>query len=66
MAEMTPIFLLEEEEEPMATEPIYFSSDESEYSTSNTTPENHHESIYHDSINQLKASQLERRSNKGT
>ena len=39
MAEMTTTFLIEEDEEPMATEPIYLSSDESEYSTPNTTPD---------------------------
>ena len=66
MAEMTPIFLLEEDEEPMATEPIYLSSEESEYSTTNRSPEHHFESIFPDSINQLKASQLKQRANKGT
>ena len=30
MADMTRTFLIEKDEEPMATEPIYFSSDESE------------------------------------
>ena len=66
LAEKTPTFLLEEDEEPMATEPQYLSSDESEYSTPNTTPNHHHESYYPDSINQLIASQLEQRSNMGT
>ena len=50
----------------MATEPIYLSSDESEYSTANTTPDRHQKSIYIDSINHLIASQLEQRSNTGT
>ena len=63
---MTPIFLLEQDEEAMATDPIYLSSDESEYSTTNTSPDYHHESIYPDSVNQLIASQLEQRSNMGT
>ena len=49
----------------MATEPIYVSSDESEYSTPNTTPNHQLECIYPDSINQLIASQLEQRSNMG-
>ena len=51
MAPMTPLFLVEEAKEPMATEPIYLSSDESEYSTPNTNPDDHHQSIYPDSIN---------------
>ena len=63
---MTPRFLLEEDDELMATDPINLSSDESEYSTPNTTTDHHHESIYQDSINQLKASQLEQRSKMGT
>ena len=62
---MTTIFRIEEDEEPMATEPIYLSSDESEYSTPNTTPDHQLECIYPDSINQLIASQLEQRSNMG-
>ena len=33
MAETTTTFLEEEDEQPMATEPIYLLSDESEYST---------------------------------
>ena len=66
MAEMTPLFLLEEDEKPMATEPIYLSSDESECSTPNTTPEHHHQSIYPDPNNQLIASQVGQRSNLGT
>ena len=66
MDEMTPIFLLEENEEPMATEPIYLSSYEREDSTPNTTPDHHHGSIYPDSINQLIAAQLELGSNMGT
>ena len=66
MADMTTTFLIEEDEEPMATEPIYLSSDESEYSTPNTTPNHQLECIYPDSINQLIASQLEQRSNMGT
>ena len=53
-------------EEPMATEPIYLSSDESEYSTPNKTPDHQPECIYPDSINQLIVSQLEQRSNMGT
>ena len=56
---MTTTFRIEEDEEPMATEPIYLSSDESEYSTPNTTPDHQRECIYPDSINQLIASQLE-------
>ena len=66
MADMTTTFLIEEDEEPMATEPIYLSSDESEYSTPNTTPDHQLECIYPDSINELIASQLEQRSNMGT
>ena len=62
---MTTTFRIEEDEEPMATEPIYLSSDESEYSTPNTTPDHQLECIYPDSINQLIASQLEQRSNIG-
>ena len=62
---MTTTFRIEEDEEPMATEPIYLSSDESEYSTPNTTPDHQLECIYPDSINQLIASQLEQRSNMG-
>ena len=63
---MTAIFLLEEDKEPMATEPIYLSSDEIEYSTPNTTRDHHYGSIHPDSINQLVAIQLEQRSNVGT
>ena len=66
MAYMTTTFLIKEDEEPMATEPIYLSSDESEYSTPNTTPNHHDEGIYIDSNNQLIASQLEQRSNTDT
>ena len=44
----------------------YTSSDESEYSTPNTTPNHKLECIYPDLINQLIASQLEQRSNMGT
>ena len=66
MADMTTTFLMEEDEEPMATQPIYLSSDESDYSTPNTTPDHQLECIYPDSINQLIASQLEQRSNLGT
>ena len=62
---MTTTFRIEEDEEPMATEPIYLSSDESEYSTPNTTPDHQRECIYPDSINRLIASQLEQRSNMG-
>ena len=65
MAKITPIFLLEEDQEPMAMEPKNLSSDESDYPTPNTTPDCHHESIYLDSINQLIASQLEQLSNMG-
>ena len=64
-AHMTTTFRIEEDEEPMATEPIYLSSDESEYSTPNTTPDHQLECIHPDSINQLIASQLEQRSNMG-
>ena len=66
MAEKIPIFLLEEDEEPMATEPIYLSSDENENSTPNTNPNHHQESIYPDSINQLITSQLNKSSTMGT
>ena len=66
MTETTTTFMIEEDEEPMATEPIYLWSDESEYSTPNTTPDHQLECIYPDSINQLIASQLEQRSNMGT
>ena len=62
MADMTSVFPIKEDEEPMATEPIYLSSDESEFSTPSTTPDHELECIYPDSINQLKASQLEQRS----
>ena len=62
---MTTTFRIEEDEEPMATDPIYLSSDESEYSTPNTTPDHQPECIYPDSINQLIAAQLEQRSNMG-
>ena len=64
-AHMTTTFRIEEDEEPMATEPIYLSSDESEYSTPNTTPDHQLECIHPDSISQLIASQLEQRSNMG-
>ena len=66
MADMTTTFPIEEDVEPLATEPIYLSSDESEYSTPNTTPDHQRECFYPDSINQLIASQLEQRSNMGT
>ena len=59
---MTTTFRMEEAEEPMATEPIYLSSDESEYSTPNVTPNHQLEYSYPDAINQLIASQLEQRS----
>ena len=62
---MTTTFRIEEDEEPMATEPIYLSSDESEYSTPITTPDHQLECIYPDSITQLIASQLEQRSKMG-
>ena len=68
MAKLTPSFHLHEVEEPMATKPIYVSSDESKHSTPNATPDYHHESIYPDinnAINHLIALQLERRSNMG-
>ena len=66
MTDMTPIFFLEEDEVLMATEPIYLSSDESEYSTPNKTLDHHYESIYPDSINQQIVSQLEQWSNMST
>ena len=66
MAELTPVLLLEEDEEPMATERIYLASDESEYSTLNTNPEHHYKSIYPDSINHLIAPQSKQWSNMGT
>ena len=66
MSDTTSTFLIEEDEEPMATEPVYLSSDESEYPTPNTSPDHQLECIYPDSINQLIASQLEQRSNTGT
>ena len=50
----------------MTTRPLYLSSDESEYSTPNTSPDNHHEKNYPDSINQLIAPLLEQRSHMGT
>ena len=62
---MTTTFRIEEDEEPLATEPIYLSSDGSEYSTPNTTPDHQLECIHPDSINQLIASELEQRSNMG-
>ena len=65
MADLTTTFLIEEDEEPMATEPIYLSSDESEYSTPNTTTDHQLECTYPDAINQLIASQLEQRSKTG-
>ena len=66
MADMTTTFLIEEDEEPMTTERINLSSDESGYSTRNTTPDHQLECIYPNSINQLIASQLEQRLNTGT
>ena len=66
MAGKTLIFLLAENEEPMTTQPIYLSSAESEISTPHATPDQHHESIYSDTINQLIGSQLEQTSNMGT
>ena len=66
MADMTSVFPIKEDEEPMATEPIYLSSDESEYSTPDTIPDHPADCIYPDSINQLIASQLEQRSHTGT
>ena len=66
MADMTTTFLIEEDEEPMAKEPIYLSSDESEYSTPDITPDHQLECTNPDAINQLIASQLEQRSNTGT
>ena len=66
MAKMIHTSLLEENKKPMATEPIYLSSDQSEDSTPNTTPDHHHESIHPDSINEIIASYLEQRSNMGT
>ena len=65
MADLTTTFLIEEDEEPMATEPTYLSSDESKYSTPNTTPDHKLECTYPDAINQLIDSQLEQRSNTG-
>ena len=49
------VFVLDEDEEPTVTEPIYLSRNESENSSPDTTPDHHHEIIYPDSINQLKA-----------
>ena len=66
LTDMTSIFPIEEDEEPMATEPIYLSSDEREYSTPNTTPDHQLECTYPDSINQLIASHLQQRPNTGT
>ena len=66
LVDMSSIFPIEEDEEPMATEPIYLSSDESEYSTPNTTPDHQLECIYPDAINQLIASQLKQWSSTGT
>ena len=65
MADLTTTFLIEEDEETMATEPIHLSSDESEYSTPNTTSDHQLECTYPDAMNQLIASQLEQRSNTG-
>ena len=66
MAEMTPILLSTHNKKPMAIEPIYLSSDGSDYSTLNTTLDQHHESFYSDSFNQLLASHLGQISNMGT
>ena len=66
MADITTTFLIEEDEEPMAKEPIYFSSGESDYSTPNKTPDHQLECTYPEAINQLIASQMEQRSNTGT
>ena len=70
MADMTTTFPIEEDEEPMATEPKNLSSDESEHNSPkispNTTPDHQLECFYPDSINRLIASQLEQRSNMGT
>ena len=66
---MTPQFVLSEDDEPMATEPIYLSSDGSEYSNHHSTPDHYPENIYPDSHNtiiQLIAWHLEQRSNNGT
>ena len=65
MAEINSQYTIEEDQE-MAKEPIYHSSGESEHSTPNTIPEHHEECIYIESINQLKASQLEQQSHMGT
>ena len=45
MAETTPPFLLYEDVDPMATQIIYLSSDESQYSTPTSTPAYYPESI---------------------
>ena len=69
MAEMTPIFHLNVDEKPMATETIYQSSDESENSTSNSVPDHYPErncSDSHNGSSQLIVMQLEQRSNIGT
>ena len=57
MAKMTNLFSFDEDEEPIAAEPMYFCSDESESSTSNSTPDSYLESVYLDfynTINQIK------------
>ena len=67
MAQLTPVLVLDGDQEPMATEPIYRSSDEIEDSSSNTTtPNSHLESIQHDYNKKLIALQREQRSNMGT
>ena len=65
MPKTIPQFIFDEDKEPMATEPIYFSSDDSESSTTNSTPDHYTEINNPDSynaINQLLTSQLEQKS----
>ena len=69
IAEMTLQFIFDEDEEPMATESIFLSSDESDYSDPNSTHDHFPARNYPDSynaINYLKASQLEQKSIVGT
>ena len=68
MAEVTPQFIFDQPEEPLASKPVTFSTDESGNSTPNSTPDNYAECVHPDSQNtfkQLVASQFEQRSNIG-
>ena len=62
---MNSQFIFDEDQKTIATETIFLFSDESEYSTHNSTLDHYLESKYPDSynaLNQLGASQLEQKS----